>query len=631
MSLLAEFTGIPTYQKPDLKKSDSSDAGRTDVSGKTRPDDIGFSLMRNTINSDGEITGSDVADYLERAGELNDEVDTVPFGLETDDGDIVKVYVNVEQADKFEEAMKKLLGLEDDIEEAINKLALEFDIVDVVWPVDKNEDEDEAIDLDAAGEFDGLDSSADDEPMDVVAEYDPLEENLSEVKEGSVNRDPKEPSQDEAAAYGKLMDIIMNLAAMGSAGVTAATGYDPKELTKLEMIKKFVNSKYPKECALSKVWMKRVGDEIENDDILPFWLQEHLSESAELTNKSTNEGDDMSIGSQFLARLTEAKGEKKGFEFDRGTEAMKRAMRKIGGDNDFADKIAEVMAMCGISGMYSNKPEVRESVLDAAQVLRTKPARVRSFLALHSVLSKFHGVTPPVVAEGKEDDLEGNAFQQLVEEVLVSLGVPEEMMGGDAKAGVKAGIRRTVAALKSDDLVRAAFVAYARYAGIRVGDKVVGVKKPGQKVEEAKMPAIDPNRYYVIAKKEDSGKTIVVMRKNGYEDSEAAEAACDEYKETVAGDDIEIFSWDYVKGSKLAKILGEGLVVDDDENDETDPVNLKDLNASATAIAAAMGMNMADEKMVRVVNPNALARSIRTACRDSKVKRGMAAFLRAIK
>jgi hypothetical protein len=122
-----------------------------------RPDgDVKFSLMRNTINAKGDdISGSDVADYLERAAELNDEVDTVAFGLETSDNEIVKVYVNAQQADDFEAEMQNLLGVEDDIENAINTLAQKFDIVDVVWPETnevEDEDQDEAFDI-LADEF----------------------------------------------------------------------------------------------------------------------------------------------------------------------------------------------------------------------------------------------------------------------------------------------------------------------------------------------------------------------------------------------------------------------------------------------------------------------------------------------
>jgi len=132
-SLLELVTSAKT--QTDLKKSDATDAGASDVIDKAKAGgDISFSLMRNTINANGGVTGSDVANYIEKAEELNDEVDTVPFGLETDDGQIVKVYVNAEQADAFEDAMKQMLGMEDDIEEAINRLTTEFDIVDVVWP-----------------------------------------------------------------------------------------------------------------------------------------------------------------------------------------------------------------------------------------------------------------------------------------------------------------------------------------------------------------------------------------------------------------------------------------------------------------------------------------------------------------
>ena len=76
---------------------------------------------------------------LEVIGQLNksvklDEVDTVTFGLETDDGKIVKVYVKAEQAEDFEKALGEKLGEVDDIETALNQLAKDFEIVDVEWP-----------------------------------------------------------------------------------------------------------------------------------------------------------------------------------------------------------------------------------------------------------------------------------------------------------------------------------------------------------------------------------------------------------------------------------------------------------------------------------------------------------------
>jgi len=136
MSLLKEFASGDVQR--NLKTSDGSDAGSNDTTSK--PADVKFSLMRNMINNNGSVSGSDVNDYLERAHDLNDEVDTVGFAIETDTGDLIKVYVNAQQADQFEQECSKLLGLDDDSEAAINTLAQKFDIVDVVWPQDPGED-----------------------------------------------------------------------------------------------------------------------------------------------------------------------------------------------------------------------------------------------------------------------------------------------------------------------------------------------------------------------------------------------------------------------------------------------------------------------------------------------------------
>ena len=135
MKLLQEFS------QSDLKTSDGSNAGAADTTAK--PVGVGFSLMRNMINADGQVSGSDINDYLERAQELNDEVESVGFAIETDDGDIVKIYVNVQDADKFEEELSNLLGLDGDFEEAVNQLAQKYDIVDVVWPREETETEED--------------------------------------------------------------------------------------------------------------------------------------------------------------------------------------------------------------------------------------------------------------------------------------------------------------------------------------------------------------------------------------------------------------------------------------------------------------------------------------------------------
>lgn len=97
-----------------------------------------FSLLQNIHGS--ELTSTDVSSHLQHVDTSDEEVDTVAFGLETTDGKIVKVYVNAEEADAFEERMSQLLGKIDDIDQALEELSNDFDIVNVVKPDDLEAD-----------------------------------------------------------------------------------------------------------------------------------------------------------------------------------------------------------------------------------------------------------------------------------------------------------------------------------------------------------------------------------------------------------------------------------------------------------------------------------------------------------
>lgn len=96
--------------------------------------DVEFNQLRNNVTFGDKITAQDVNRYLDKAHEINDQVDSVAFGLETSDGKVVKVYVNANQANEFEKTMSQMLGNEDDVEVAINTLANKFDVIDVEWP-----------------------------------------------------------------------------------------------------------------------------------------------------------------------------------------------------------------------------------------------------------------------------------------------------------------------------------------------------------------------------------------------------------------------------------------------------------------------------------------------------------------
>ncbi len=96
-----------------------------------------FTLPKGiSFDSNQKLSQREASNLIQQAQDKAEEVDTIAFGLELNDGEIVKVYVATSDAEAFEKAMSELLGKEDDIETAINDLASEFDIVSVEWPED---------------------------------------------------------------------------------------------------------------------------------------------------------------------------------------------------------------------------------------------------------------------------------------------------------------------------------------------------------------------------------------------------------------------------------------------------------------------------------------------------------------
>jgi hypothetical protein len=112
--------------------------------------------------------------------EKTDHRDTVTFGLEDENQNIVRVTVKTEQAEDFERCLQAFMQTAEteeertpDVAEILFKLKDQFDIIDVQWP-DVEQDEEEDIGLDApaegepgAGEDMGLDAPMGDEGMDM--------------------------------------------------------------------------------------------------------------------------------------------------------------------------------------------------------------------------------------------------------------------------------------------------------------------------------------------------------------------------------------------------------------------------------------------------------------------------------
>jgi len=123
--------------------------------------------------------------------------DTATFGLEDDNGKIVRVTVRSEQADEFENAIAGTLGSIDDdeipeIAEVLFKLKDRFDIIDVVWPdVKEDEETDQRLSNDpsaAPGESDDMDlgneGDADiDMDIDADSETPPMDDTGGDAKD----------------------------------------------------------------------------------------------------------------------------------------------------------------------------------------------------------------------------------------------------------------------------------------------------------------------------------------------------------------------------------------------------------------------------------------------------------------
>lgn len=105
------------------------------------------------------------------AKEKQDHRDTVTFGLEDEDGGIVRVTVKTEQAEDFEQSLQAFMAAkeeEDDkvpeIAEVLFKLKDRFDIVDVQWP-DVEQDEEQDVGLEGGAEDPNADPSMNPDDM----------------------------------------------------------------------------------------------------------------------------------------------------------------------------------------------------------------------------------------------------------------------------------------------------------------------------------------------------------------------------------------------------------------------------------------------------------------------------------
>lgn len=544
-SLLKEFVN-----QADLKKVDGSDAGKTDVVDKAGTKDVQFSLMRNTINSDGKINGANVNDYLEKAKDLNDEVDSVLYGLETDDGEVVKVYVNATQADAFEAEMKKMLGMEDDIEQVVNDLATRFDIIDVVWPKSSqvsNPDgtpaeapADEPLDMGADAPADGEGEEEGDDDMEVIASADdiaddestpddkkvvkaekskkpvkagaedeaPAEEEGEGSEEEATEKKPKKPAAKEGNKHDKLKGLGKGLKGEKKTEVTEE-GLEEAALQPgwyvMDEDDKTVAGPMSEEAA-RKLCSQKGGDA---KGFSVTCVSDHAA-------RKSNEEVNMTIGKKFLDRylgeavqLDEAKKDVDGRRDNIDVPGLTRTSPLLSAQTQLAVLATQLYVAMGIPAetLQRKVRATREGADALGEKMRLNPTLRRVVTNFFNALAAQHGWVRAEVKEAKEvmpqDDftLMGSRALAQLEAALVALECPE--------AVVKMAIRQNresltdTALLLQKGALRTRFQRMASEIGLEL-QAVTSGKKASELEPEEVTEAADRSRYGWYNKKKSS-------------------------------------------------------------------------------------------------------------------------------
>lgn len=527
MKLIQEIEKITGYTQSDLKSSDGSSAGKDDVAAKTA--DVSFSLMRNVINTQNGVTGSDVSNYLERAHELNDEVDTIGFVIETDDNDFIKIYVNATQADEFEKEMANLLGLEDDPEAAINTLAQKFDIVDVVWPQDPDGDDD-GVTIDNADEL-GQTNDAVDEPAAAVDEPtsdEPASDELEATLSSSETVADTSAGAEETPPEGE--EVATSDAESGEESGEESSEEDDEEDSEEESGQTKAGGKKKKKKGLSKladaakqkfeegrftIEMFASGEDERSIGLATFsFITEsaataHISlmpqyegvqyrvidrhqeqhtavaveQASSITESTTeNQGEtDMTIGSQFLKRVLQEAEDRDGvidgmnIPLDSQYRALAAQLKR-----PIEKKLVALYSMTGIPGRYVNSVDgIKDRVMAAGDMLRKSMSVRRAFDEFYNALAAAKGFAPAadavaesVIAESKVK--RGSFIQKKMETILTMLGLPEDIVTSEGPGVAAPALYRTAKMIDQSAELQAAMNKLA----IRMGIKAVDVAAP---------------------------------------------------------------------------------------------------------------------------------------------------------
>lgn len=544
-----------------LVEFDVMNQNATDVDDTvSAQNDVEFKQLRNTMNSTDNLTDADVTNYLDKAHELNDEVDTIAFGMELDDGSIVKVYVNATQAEGFEQALAQMLGEYDDIEEVIDTLANTYDIVDVEWPQDMQPTTQVGVDpstdpnaSNAAVIDSNLDQAPDVNPVIDLGDTEDFDDDAQTVSTDGDEQDGEgltidttffdndsndidmgspidDEMEDDATASGGEDDVDMSsddepAVDLGDEESPDAAGDDELEVVGGEVASD--EEETPDETGDTESKPKSSDDEDEE-------------ESEEEAGKSKKKEESMTIGQQFKAKLLAEKVSKKPKNGEEDTEQklditgipaeMDKLLQSFPTRGDKAMLVLLYALGAPIDAMSLKKADLRKSVEEAG-MRHNKDSQFRLWVK-RLTEELFKAKAAPAEA-ALEDEL-GNAMQRMVLEIMQKVGLTDSVERL-ARATLRTNIRNVAKIALSNSKVRQFIKMVAEMLGI---DATTGM------VKEA-----DSN--LVISWKNASPSDKAYLKKLG-----------------LTGDKIEIAEVDDGEGGEItfARVDGKRYRIDYDKN-----------------------------------------------------------------
>lgn len=394
MSLMKEI-----FKRTKLVEADKS----SDAVDAVRADALDIDAHRTTLNHE------DIMQHISRAEEDEDSVETITFGLETDNDEIVKVYVAVSDADAFEKELAKLLGTEDTIEDALNELADKFDIVDVVWPEGDEEEADEEFgdDEDLKVDFDSSDEE--DESSDETEAEDKLNSELKKDDRKDMKKEGSMP------LFRSLLGESTDHASLGDNALNqlhdeAATRYQQlviEVLAGLGVPGNVVSLKR----AIFKRNLRDVGQELMHNSHLRIWMK-RLADRLNITDSSEK------------IDIEDEEDIKENFEVD--GLARKSLQNKI------ARSIFDLISALGVptEAIKARRAIIKRQIMDKAlEIAKDNQTKV----ALNMVVDAMGvGTNPKMGKQFDEPDkiseavkLGTSSYTDAVTALLDAIGIPE--------------------------------------------------------------------------------------------------------------------------------------------------------------------------------------------------------------